>query len=216
MARIDDYKKAAELARRELSSIIPRRIAELAGAVFHEENETEPITVEFLGKRLILTWPDMSFLYEETREEVPIQEQVLILHYMEGAARNGGAGLTGEWMAFQDVPDGRFYLDAFQRRAKIPLVKTFGGNPERMAELAEKTYEARRLDLGDVSVSIKALPRISVALVLWAGDEEFPPEGNVLFDKNTGLYLPAEDLAWLSGMIVYPLMGLAAASFGKH
>jgi hypothetical protein len=48
-----------------------------------------------------------------------------------------------------------------------------------------------------------------VALIIWKGDEEFPPEGNILFDRNILKMLSAEDIAWLSGMIVYPLMGMA-------
>ncbi|MBW1912080.1 MAG: DUF3786 domain-containing protein, partial [Deltaproteobacteria bacterium] len=54
-----------------------------------------------------------------------------------------------------------------------------------------------------------ALPLAPLALVLWKGDDEFPPEGNILFDKNISKILSAEDMAWLAGMAVYPLIGMA-------
>jgi hypothetical protein len=50
---------------------------------------------------------------------------------------------------------------------------------------------------------------IPVVLVLWQGDEEFPPDGNILFDRSISKILPAEDIAWLAGMVVYPLAGIA-------
>ena len=111
--------------------------------------------------------------------------------------------------AFQDIPDGRFYLDAFLKRAKVPLVGAFGTRPEKLIEVATKAYGAVPFDHGDCSVRVKALPLIDVALILWKGDEEFPPEGNVLFDKSISRILSAEDVAWLAGMIVYPLIGMA-------
>jgi len=30
--------------------------------------------------------------------------------------------------------------------------------------------------------------------VLWQGDEEFPPEGNILLDRTISHFLPAEDI----------------------
>ena len=43
-------------------------------------------------------------------------------------------------------------------------------------------------------------------LILWKGDDEFPPEGSILFDRGINKILSAEDIAWLSGMVVYPLI----------
>jgi hypothetical protein len=89
------------------------------------------------------------------------------------------------------------------------LVQAFGEKPERMVELASQAYGARPFNQGDASVLVRAFPRITVALILWKGDEEFPPEGNILFDRNIIEILSAEDIAWLAGMVVYPLIGMA-------
>lgn len=52
-------------------------------------------------------------------------------------------------------------------------------------------------------------PHVRVRLILWEGDDEFPPEAGVLFDAGIRENLPAEDIAVLSGMLVYKLMGIA-------
>jgi Domain of unknown function (DUF3786) len=112
-------------------------------------------------------------------------------------------------VSFQDLPDGRFYMDAFLKRAKDPLLKTFGTNPKRLVELASKVYDATPMEYGDISVVIKALPLVPVVLMLWQGDDEFPPDGNILFDRGISGILSAEDTAWLAGALVYPLAALA-------
>jgi hypothetical protein len=53
------------------------------------------------------------------------------------------------------------------------------------------------------------LPRVPVQLILWQGDEELPPESTILFDATISDYLPAEDIAVLSGMLVYRLISMA-------
>jgi hypothetical protein len=53
------------------------------------------------------------------------------------------------------------------------------------------------------------LPRIAIHLALWEGDDEFPPEAGILFDANIQHELAAEDIAVLSGILVYRLMGVA-------
>ena len=79
-----------------------------------------------------------------------------------------------------------------------------------MIKLARQAYNASQCEFGDHSVSLLALPKVPVSLILYEGDDEFPPEANILFDKSISLILSAEDTAWLAGMVVYPLIGMAA------
>ncbi|UCF56802.1 MAG: DUF3786 domain-containing protein [Deltaproteobacteria bacterium] len=210
MPRIDDYKQALELGRRELSGKNPDLVASFSGAEIHaDERENSFFSLHFLNKEIIISWPELEFSYKSSDEGLPIQQRILLLHYLYGAWSSSRARIKGEWISFQEVPDGKFYLDAFHRRAKNPMVQTFGERPELLVKLAKESFGAVSSDQGDVSVVIKALPLVPVALIIWKGDEEFPPEGNILFDRNIIEILSAEDMAWLSGMVVYPLVGMA-------
>lgn len=207
MARIDDYKTAVELGRSDLKEVNPKRIADMTGASFEPDAGGKAILgLNFLAREVAITWPELTISFKMSGDELPLQEQVLLLHYLRGAK---GATPTGQWIAYQEVPDGKFYLDAFVRRAKNPMVQVFGHQPEELVRLATQRYGATALDQGDLSVRIQALPLVPVALILWRGDDEFPPEGTILFDRNIPEILSAEDIAWLAGMIVYPLIGMA-------
>lgn len=210
MPRIDDYQQAAELGKKALSDKNPDLLAGFAGAEIDRDDQGNiSFSLQFLNRKVLCPWPDLTFSGREMGEDLPIQQQVLLMHYLMGAWNSEGAPVTGEWIAFQDVPDGRFYLDAFLKRAKIPLVSSFGSDPERLKEAAGTAYGATELDHGDVAVKVQTLPLVPVALVLWRGDDEFLPEGNLLFDRNIIKIFSAEDIAWLSGLVVYPLMGMA-------
>ena len=210
MPRIDDYKQALELGRKDLADKNLDLLASYSGAVVEKNKQGNSILfLNFLNREIMLSWPELDFAYKGSDEKLPIQQQILLLHYVRGACSSSGAAITGEWISFQEVPDGKFYLDAFHRRAKNPMVQAFGPRPELLLKLAGEVFGAEPLNQGDVSVLVKALPLVPVALLIWKGDEEFPPEGNILFDRNILKMLSAEDIAWLSGMVVYPLMGMA-------
>ena len=206
MPRLDDYKQAVSLGKKELKDKNPKRIANLSGADFRADaNGNVELSLKFLNNDVVISWPELDFSFEGSGEELPIQQQVILLHYLNGSK---GLQVAGDWISYQEVPDGRFYLDAFLRRAKNPMVKAFGNQPDLMVKLAMSAYGARPFDQGDVSVVLHALPMVPVALILWKGDEEFSPEGNILFDRTISDILSAEDIAWLAGMIIYPLMGM--------
>jgi hypothetical protein len=210
MPRIDDYKQALKLSSDQLSDKNPDLVASFSGAVINRDEEGRTLLImDALNQRISLTWPDFTFVPEKLGAEIPIQQQILFLHYLCGAWSSKGAKTIGEWISFQEIPDGRFYMDAFQRRAKTPMVMTFGENPDLLLKVAMECSAAEPFDQGDVSVVVRALPLVPIALILWKGDEEFPPEGNILFDRSIIGILSAEDVAWLSGMVVYPMIGSA-------
>ncbi len=208
MARVDDYIKAVEIGKSELLGNDPEQIAAQSGAVCVQgDHGNTVLKIDFLNKTIDISWPDLVFSHSVEGGELPLQQQVLLLHYLTMA---NPVKISGEWIAYQEVPDGKFYLDAFVRRAKNPMVQGFGNNPELLVKLAKEVYGAALLDQGDVGVAIQALPLVPVALILWKGDDEFAPEGTILFDRTVSQVLSAEDIAWLAGMIIYPLLGMAA------
>ena len=206
MPRVDDYHMALDITEKEVRNLNPVHVCRLSGALFREKGGgTALIRLRFLNRMISITWPHLLFS-QDSNKELPIKERVIILHYLNGVNREN---LAGEWIAYQDITSARFYLDAFNRRVKYPLVSTFGEQPDSLRLFAEELYGATAASIGDVSVLIQALPKIPVTLTIWKGDEEFSPDGAILFDSSIQDILSAEDISELASMVVYPLLAKA-------
>jgi hypothetical protein len=139
---------------------------------------------------------------EDSGTEASLRDRILILHYFTSAK---GTVATAELIAFKQLSGGVSYFPAFSQRAMGPLVGNFGGNPELLGKAAAK-LGGREAGYGDASVTINAFDRVPVTLVLWRGDEDVAPNGNILFDANVSDYLPTEDVTVLCETIVRRLV----------
>ncbi len=201
MARIDDYKESFRLASAELKKRDGATLAKASGARFSEKG----LIVPFLGGNYVVQiHPETDIRKENSSEEVPLPDKILIAHYLLGAT---GKKCTGSLITFRQIPDGHFYFDAFQRRARDPFLNFFGGNGRLFVKCA-KMMGAVQVENGDYGMEFVVFPQICVQLVLWKGDDEFPPDATILLDESVHRHLPAEDIAVMCGGLVYRLIGL--------
>jgi len=204
VARTDDFKEAFRLAAEKLASVNLDQVCSLSGSTLLENSDGGAgIGLSFIHEELlILTRPKVEVFRRQTHDPIPLAEKIIVLHYLLTAR---GESLGNNFVTFREVPGGAFYYPAFLKRARDPLVRIFGSEPERLLRCGRQ-LGAEPANLGDASVRLVPLPRIPLTLVLWKGDEEFAPEATVLFDRSVGSYLPPEDIAMLSGMVVYRLI----------
>jgi hypothetical protein len=201
MARIDDYVAAKKMAAKALETVSAHDLGQTGGF----EVSGEALVVPFLDRTYRVTLPGFDFVDgTDPGREVPLQEQVLILHYLQGAS---GPWPRGQWIAYREIPGAGFYFSAFVKRAIDPLKKSFGQNAPALIRVAG-LLGGRGIQPGDAAFEFQVLPRVPIRVILWQGDEEFAPEANILFDETVGDLLSPEDVAWLSGMLVYRLMSL--------
>ena len=209
MPRKDDYINAFNMAAAELRQRDPFEVSRLSLAEYDETDRR--LRLDFIGRPHEVILPEMTVRCVDSDQEVPITEQVLILHYLNGAK---GTPLNNEQINFREVPSGEFYYPAFVKRAEAPMLSAFGKDPDLLAEVGPLIGGRPVPSLGDAAVTFQALPLAPVTLVVWGGDDEFEPAGKVLFDRSISQHLSAEDVAWISGMIVYRLMRLASEHLG--
>ncbi len=206
MPRIDDYKAAIALAAAELQKLNPKRLENRTKCEYFLEDGKEGLLVPYFGQMRRVAWPEISVTPVEGDVQIPLTEQILILHYLSKAT---GEPLSGHSIDFREVPDGGgFYWSAFVSRAKKPLLETFGNDLKLYLKVAQ-SLGGEPQDLGDAAARYTAFPLVPVTHVLWRGDEEFPPEANILFDLTISRHLSTEDIAALSGASVYRLMAVA-------
>jgi hypothetical protein len=206
MARIDDYIAAKKIAVQKLSNETFSTIAKRTG---FEVPATDVFRVPFLDRLYTVGFPEFEFRDENDAEkDVPVQEQILILHYMLAPEPPEP---TGNWVAYRDIPGAAFYFSAFVKRAVDPLKKTFGHNAAGLVQ-ASAQLGGKAVEPGDAAFEFRLFPRVLLRMILWEGDAEFEPEANILFDDTIGKIFLPEDIAWLAGMLVYRLITLSRRS----
>jgi len=200
MARIDDYNQAKTLA---METLCQHKFDDILNRSGFNQVATQSIAIPFLNRMYTMTYPDFEFTANDQRE-VPIQEQVLILHYLLGK----DIPRSEQWVAYRDINGASFYFSAFVKRAIDPLKKVFGHDVDSFIN-ASQHLNAQSIQTGDAGMIFYPFPRIPVQMILWCGDDEFPPEANILFQNKIEDQLSPEDIAWLAGMIVYRLIAIS-------
>lgn len=199
------YNLAFKLAGEQLAEVDIKEQCRKSGADYKRAGSKEIITVEFLSQPYQVTLPDIDVSPVGGGAEITVSDKILILHYLTLAS---GTPLSGKPIAFQELPEGASYLRTFTKRSIAPLVRHFGGEPRRLLEVA-KRLGGQNVDYGDAAVKIDGFKLVPVTLVMWGGDEEFPPRGNILFDATIPEYLSTYDITVLCDAIVWRLVGLA-------
>ena len=194
------YDLSCRLACEQLAKISDiRQQCRRSGAQYIGPNE---IVIGYLNQPYHIVIPDCKIWLEEGGTEAPLRDRILILHYFTGAK---GTVATGKLIAYKQLLGGVSYFPAFSQRAIAPLVKNFGKSPGLLMKTAA-SLAGREADHGDISVTVSAFPHVPITLVLWRGDEEVAPNGNVLFDANISDYLSTEDVTVLCETIIWKLV----------
>ena len=196
MPKHKNYQQAFELACRDMMSLDSSVITARTGAETRQASGHTEITLVFLGTAYTVTLPQVEIASTE-KKTVSLVTRIMVLHYL---IRGDGTPEKGDLIPYKEIPGGLMYAGVFERRMVTPLLDVFGQAPERFLE-AGLAMGGETAALGDVSFSLRVLPRVPVTLVLWKGDEEFPPWIQVLFDRSVDRYLSLEDIVVLGEMI---------------
>lgn len=199
------YQDAINFALDKLSEIdIEGQARRLNAELIVDGDDISGVALNFMGRRHIISIKNMDVLSvdensSETGFSVPIHHIILIFHYF--IYHNGGHP-KGEWISFQDIPDGLLYNDVYKARTSIPLSFALGDDPRLLVDAA-RNLGGDESDLGgDASVLIEPFFGVPVGIVFWCGDENFPPEVNFLYDVSITNTFPTEDIVVLTQSIV--------------
>ena len=193
------YELAYKLASEQLRSM---DIEEICGKTGAQRMDSNKIIIEYLNQAYLITLPNSGISLKDSKEEVPLKDKILILHYLT-LAKDTPA--TNRLITFKQLPGGASYFPAFSQRAIKPLLNHFGKEPELLTDAAAKLggYKA---NYGDVAITINAFPRVPITFALWRGDDEFPPRGGIMFDASISAYLSTEDITVLCETIIWRLV----------
>ncbi len=191
----DRLAPVVEDARATLRCLKPGKLVLRSGC---EQDEKGNFCLAFFWREYVISADDFAVRRADTGEEQPSFIQSLILTYLVTA---DGTTPSSRWIGFRELPDGMFYVQAFQGYTGGRLVRELGGGIEVFCRAAE-ALGGEPLEIGDAGYVFTVLPRVHLALVYWEGDEEFPSQARVLFEDTTAHYMPTDGLAILGSQLV--------------
>jgi len=197
----ESFELAFKLASEKLASMTPEELCKRSGARPVDRNS---IMLHYLNRPYQVAIPSGDMSLMDGEENIPVKDRILILHYLTQAT---GAPLANQLIAYSQIQGGNFYCPAFQKRTLDPILKCFGNRPELLLDVA-KRLGGDKSGYGDLSVSMDVFPFVRIVIILWRGDDEVAPGGNILFDKNITDYLSTEDIVVLSESLIWKLINL--------
>jgi hypothetical protein len=197
----DNLGVALRLARETFAKRPKERLADEAGVTDLGGGGFE---LEILGSRVRYD-PRNGAFSAVSGAGLNLRQEIILLHYL---CQAHGTELTGQIVSFGQIPGAGFYDPVFNGRIRGRTAGTFGGAFAAF-EKAALALGATRAEMGDLSMTVPAVPRVPITIVLWRGDAELPASSNFIFDSSISAYLCVEDIVVLSEELVSRLTKLA-------
>ena len=165
--------------------------------------ERQVFTVRLLYVDYEITWPAFSIASADETDFAltNLPAQMLIIRYLLEGKRAVG---TGEFLPYREMPWGEVYLKPFTGRCLNRAAFTFGTRLEAFRAAAAQ-LPAIPLDKGDAAYQLEIMPCYDVRLIVWEGDDEFPPNSQILFSDNFPQAFSAEDRTVVGDILISDL-----------
>ncbi len=180
-----------------------QQVALLTGADLSDDG----LRLKYWGRPVALAWPDLEPQWVDSGQPCPAFDAAMVLYYLRCA---DGAPMADRWISFRELPDGTFYVLAYQRYSGDRLAQAFGRDPAAFNSASRLLGGWPLPAISPHAFAFEPLPRIRLAAVLWPGDEEFPPRGSVLFDGAASHYMTTDGLGLLGGGLAGRLVRAAS------
>ena len=132
-------------------------------------------SVRLLGVEYTITHPAYSIT-----PQAPLPVQTFLLRYL---LKSKALSFSGGWKTFREMPWGELYIKPYTGRVLTRAAFTFGTRVEKFKAAAEKmgAFDVKK---GDAGFVFDLIGTYQMQILVWAGDEEFPPNAQVLYSDN--------------------------------
>ena len=186
----------------------PKEIAERLGISYDEEQKY--FTLKFLGTVYQISWPDFQVTHEADDMgfyplETMTYARTLTIRFLLNGAKASG---TGKFKTYREMPWGEVYLRQFDGRCIKRLAFSYGNRIKDFQAIMEHMH-CVPVKHGDIAYQLEIFPDYLVQMILWEGDDEFPPSSQILFSDNFPISFQAEDMAVMGDVIIGSLKSFA-------
>ena len=146
-------------------------------------------TVKLLGREFAIAHPDYAIRALDGGAIPPLPTQTFLLRYL---LESRSVAWGGQWKTFREMPWGEMYIKPYTGRVLTRAAFTFGTRIAAFRAACEK-MGAEPVPHGDAGFRFDFVGGYRMQILVWEGDDEFPPNAQVLYSDNFAEGFAAED-----------------------
>ena len=142
-----------------------------------------------LGREYAIAHPVYAIRAVDGASIPALPTQTFLLRYLLECQHSAW---LGEWKTFREMPWGEMYIKPYTGRVLTRAAFTFG---TRLATFnqAAKSMGATPVNHGDAGWEFNLIGDYRMQILVWEGDDEFPPNAQILYSDNFAQGFAAED-----------------------
>lgn len=175
-------------------ALTKRRPVDLANLTLCEPGPGQSLTFDFLSTPVRIDFERRRLLEKNeagwTMRDDPLLEMVALVYFTRIERLHP---LGGDLVGLSELKEAHFFTGPHALQLQ-PLLERFGRDSDGFRRAAAR-LGGKNEDMADAAACLWPFPRIPLYYLLWEGDDEFPPEIKILFDRSIEHCLPA-DAIW--------------------
>ena len=149
----------------------------------------QAFSVKLLGRVFAISHPVYAIAAKDGGVVPPLPTQTFLLRYLLECK---DVAWSGQWKTFREMPWGEMYIKPYTGRVLTRAAFTLGTRLDAFRAAAEK-MGAMPLPHGDAGYQFELVGGYRMQILAWAGDEEFPPNAQVIYSDNFADGFAAKD-----------------------
>ena len=186
--QIENHKEEVPFAfyEEKFRALDPASVTERLADVRWDGKE---FTVRLLGRDFAIAHPEYAIRVLDDGKLPPLPTQTFLLRYL---LESRDVAWKGEWKTFREMPWGEMYIKPYTGRVLTRAAFTFGTRLAAFKAACEK-MGATAVKHGDAGYQFDLTGNYRMQILVWEGDDEFPPNAQVLYSANFADGFAAED-----------------------
>lgn len=186
--QVENHKEEVPFAHYQLQfrDLDPNEVANRLHEVRWDGKE---FYVNLLGREFAISHPDYAIRATDDGALPPLPTQTFLLRYL---LESRDVAWAGQWKTFREMPWGEMYITPYTGRVLTRAAFTFGTRVESFRTAAQK-MGAKPIAHGDAGFAFHLIGQYRMQVIVWEGDDEFPPNAQVLYTDNFSEGFAAED-----------------------
>ena len=189
---VSNYEKLCEAWREKILGL---DVQELLRKLPELKVEGDYLTLYHFGRKFGVHMATGTVVAPEDEGPVSVGARMNIYNLFWYSKEN--AQFHNEWVPFRDVKGASPFAPAFDKNVLKTFARTFTGKTQQLKEAAAR-LGAVTVKQGDAGFILKCFDCIPIQYLFWDADDEFPAQGNILFDSGVTDFIHVESTVSLA------------------